>query len=358
MMPRRLYLYLLGLLLSACGSSEQVKVPLPGEAFEKLSDYGLFTGELGHLEPAANVLPYELSTPLFSDYAEKARFVRVPEGSTIRFTDTGPFTFPRGTVVAKNFYYPGEGEERKIMETRILHLSEKGWESWPYIWNEAQTEAYLEIAGGYRKVAMQTPDGQSHELNYMVPNKNQCKNCHDWTGSMQPIGLQAKHLNKHYTYPEGSMNQLEKWASLGWFEEVPDVDLIAQLADWEAPLQAEPSPGILDLRARSYLDINCGHCHNPQGSAKNSGLNLLYEENNLTALGLNKPPIAAGRGSGGRRFGIVPGHPESSILLYRMESEDPGEMMPEMGRKLRHEEGIALIREWIAQMAPVVPDGS
>jgi len=37
-------------------------------------------------------------------------------------------------------------------------------------------------------------------------------------------------------------------------------------------------------------------------------------------------------------------------LLYRMQAEDPGVMMPEIGRAVPHEEGIALIREWIEAM--------
>jgi hypothetical protein len=76
----------------------------------------------------------------------------------------------------------------------------------------------------------------------------------------------------------------------------------------------------------------------------------LQEESSSTALGVNKPPVAAGRGSGGLLFSIVPGKPEASILYYRMESTDPGAMMPELGRKLMHKEGLELIRDWIIAM--------
>jgi hypothetical protein len=60
--------------------------------------------------------------------------------------------------------------------------------------------------------------------------------------------------------------------------------------------------------------------------------------------------VAAGRGSGGFRYDVFPGHPEESILLHRMKSLDPGVMMPEMGRKLVHDEGVALIEEWIRSL--------
>ena len=105
----------------------------------------------------------------------------------------------------------------------------------------------------------------------------------------------------------------------------------------------------LDARARAYLDINCSHCHNPSGPADTSGLNLEPDAAG-PALGTCKAPIAAGGGSGGRPYGIVPGKPEESITVFRMETTDPGKMMPELGRAVSHEEGVALITAWIAQM--------
>ena len=68
-------------------------------------------------------------------------------------------------------------------------------------------------------------------------------------------------------------------------------------------------------------------------------------------LGSYKKPVATGRGSGGLKYSIVPGKPDQSILLHRMESMDPGGMMPEAGRSLSHDEAAEMIRDWIAQMA-------
>ncbi len=95
---------------------------------------------------------------------------------------------------------------------------------------------------------------------------------------------------------------------------------------------------------------NCSHCHNPVGPAQYSGLHLNVEETNQYHLGTFKSPVAAGTGSGGRRYGIVPGEPDESILEYRMRSLKPGEIMPEYGKSLVHKEGLALIRQWITQM--------
>lgn len=52
---------------------------------------------------------------------------------------------------------------------------------------------------------------------------------------------------------------------------------------------------------------------------------------------------------------IVPGAPDASILLYRMESTDPGIAMPELGRATVHKEGVALVRQWIESMPKSAP---
>jgi mono/diheme cytochrome c family protein len=118
------------------------------------------------------------------------------------------------------------------------------------------------------------------------------------------------------------------------------------LADWN-----DSGLGI-DQRARAYLDINCGHCHNPAGPADTSGLFLDIDTLDLRRLGVCKPPVAAGRGSGDLFVAIEPGKPEESIMAYRMASIDPGEAMPELGRSTVHREGVELIRQWIAALEP------
>ena len=114
------------------------------------------------------------------------------------------------------------------------------------------------------------------------------------------------------------------------------------------PASADWRVGELDAQARAYLDVNCAHYHRRDGPASNSGLFLTYGEQGRAAWGYRKRPVAAGRGLGGLEFDIAPGDPDGSILTYRMNSLDPGIMMPELGRALRHDEGVMLIRDWIA----------
>jgi hypothetical protein len=112
----------------------------------------------------------------------------------------------------------------------------------------------------------------------------------------------------------------------------------------------DPSETLED-RALAYLNMNCGHCHNPEGAADTSNLILTGQHEQIVNMGVCKPPVAAGGGAGDRLYSIVPGEPEQSILLYRMQSNKPDEMMPELGRALIHAEGIELISSWIATLS-------
>ena len=311
---------------------------------KKLSEYGFFTGFLLDLTPAKNVHPYELNTSLFSDYAQKKRFIYLPEGSAIQYHPLEVFDFPVGTVLIKNFYYEDIqliNQTGRIIETRLLIKKADEWQALPYIWNEEQTEAFLEITGGSRVVSLLGKES----INYQIPNMGQCKGCHQKNGTLQPIGPTARQLNRNYIYNgETSINQLQRLSRWGLLN-VSEKAVFPKLSVWN-----DPSSGSLDERARAYLEMNCAHCHRKEGSAKNSGLYLMSTNQNRLELGIMKAPVAAGSGSGQLAYDIVPGDPEASIMLHRMNSREPAVMMPELGRKMIHKEGVALIRSWIASL--------
>ena len=360
-MSVRIVLFLFsGILILSCSNKKKPlvieEVSLVGSAEldvpKSLSEWGLFEQPLNELNPTEGVIPYDLNSPLFSDYSQKARFVKLPEGATAKYNQTEVLGFPEGTLLIKNFYYElnqtVSNGERKLMETRLLIHEANGWNALTYVWNEEQTEANLEIAGRTIPVSWTNKEGVLKNVNYSVPNLVQCKGCHERSAKMSPIGPSARQLNKHFDYGGASTNQLTKWHELNLLDSLPDQDEIPKLAQWD-----DEQTETLDARARAWLEINCAHCHRADGPAKNTGLHLLASEQDLYRVGVGKPPVAAGRGSGGLKFGIVPGNPESSILLHRIASDDPGVMMPELGRKLEHEEGVALIRDWIAEMKPL-----
>ena len=316
---------------------------------DKLSAWGIFEGNISLLKPAPGFVPYALNTPLFSDYAEKSRLIRLPKGSSVNYATEGVLDFPTGTLLVKTFYYSADfrhpGINKHIVETRLLVKEPDGWNALTYIWNDAQTDAEREIAGDEQQVNFIDQTGAAKQVRYVVPNQNQCKGCHNVNDRLMPIGPSVARLNGNYVYASGNKNQLDYWQLHGMLRNVPSHSAIPRAAVWN-----DPATGNLDARARAYLDINCGHCHRREGPAQTSGLFLRASETNPTMIGINKTPVAAGKGSGGRMVDIKPGDANASILWYRMQTHAPGERMPELGRTTVHDEGVALIREWINHM--------
>lgn len=335
---------------NAADLTQQAVSAIADFGLEKLSQYNFFKGNIADLIPADGVIPYDLNTPLFSDYAHKARFVKIPKGKKAIYNNHSAFDFPVGTVLIKNFFYPNdfrdESKGRKILETRLLIHEENGWKAIPYIWNDEQTEAVLEVTGGRKEISWIHFDGSTKKIMYSIPNVNQCKGCHIKGDAITPIGPSARQLNRGFSYADGKMNQLIKWNDAGILADLPaDISECPKVPDWE-----NEHDGTVEQRARAYLDINCAHCHSAMGPANTSGLFLDIHETNPTRLGVYKSPVSAGRGSGNYLYDVVPGKPEESITVFRMKSLDPGVMMPEMGRKLMHEEGVKIVEQWIAQM--------
>ena len=358
-------------LIAACGGATQSVQHYAANAYpELLSDWGVVEVTDHTLKLGGGFLPYDLNTSLFSDYAHKLRAVWLPPGTHARYDSTSVFDFPVGTLIQKTFYYPrapGQSDEVlhtdadgnefdgerldltrvRLIETRLLVRQETGWDALAYVWDDAQTGAHLEIAGDMKQLRVATADGSQTNVNYVVPTRNECANCHATdhkTGALHPIGPAARHLNKTYEhYPDGPAPQLQRWLALGYLDGLPE----------PIPANALWQPGAtddLDRRARSYLDVNCGHCHSPTGAADTSGLFLNASEISLRRLGACKPPVAAGRGTGGRQVSIMPGAPDASILVFRVGATDPGIMMPELGRTTVHVEGVELLRSWVESL--------
>lgn len=341
---RGLIIAALALVLAACGAptTPQSRIILAEDPAEHLSAYGFFTDPAAR-KPAEGVVPYDLVNALFSDHAAKHRFVYVPKDSHATYDPNDAFDFPVGSVLIKTFAFAPDmrkpTENERYIETRLLIRKAAGWVAYPYVWNAEQTEATYAPVGGRHKIETITPAGEALTINYGVPNKNQCKECHQTGDTLIPIGPKARNLN--HVGPLGE-NQIADWAARGILSGVPkDPEIVPAIADLSAPLEG---------RARAYLDINCAHCHKATGSASNSGLFLDWHETDPTGWGVHKRPTAAGRGAGDNMFVIEPGEPAESILVHRMESTEAGVMMPELARTVLDEPGIALIREWIASL--------
>lgn len=323
------------------GCSHKVRIYNDDDGFpSKLSAWNLFVGEPSKLQPNEGVVPYDLNTPLFSDYATKRRFVWMPPGKAALYRVDDVFDFPVGTILSKSFSYPVDGKE-KLVETRLLVRTKNGWFGLPYVWNTEQTDATLEMAADPVRVSYKHPSGQTFTFDYMIPNANQCKGCHERSKVVVPLGPKARNLNREFAYNSGRENQLMHWTEIGYLKSAPSPAQVPRAAVWNDPSES------LDARAQAYLDVNCAHCHNPEGPANTSGLYLTYQQKDRLRLGFNKVPVSAGKASGDFYYDVVAGHPEQSILIHRMLSTEPKVLMPELGRALVHKEGVDLITEWI-----------
>ena len=335
------------LLVTACGGYDHTAAPsletiLSDRPAQTLSEYGLFTDRTAET-PASRVLAYDLVNPLFSDHAVKHRFVFVPGGEQAIYSDTDVFSFPVGTVLVKTFSFAPDMRtpktDRYKVETRLLIHKKDGWAAFPYIWNASGTEATYAPAGKQINIDMIDPSGTPLGIRYAIPNKNQCKTCHQSGDSVLPIGPKARNLN--HDGPTG-FSQLSNWQARGIIDGVPTHPPVVPPV-WDTSLPVES-------RARAYLDINCAHCHKADGSASNSGLWLGWTETEPVKIGLGKHPTATGRGSGGRSMVVEPGQPDQSILVFRMASDEAGIAMPELGRSVIDEDGLLLVREWIESL--------
>lgn len=372
-------LLLLGSLVTSCDASDEtvadppslsgpVNVELTSPPPKLLSSYNLFTWDAQEgFTFHDGVVPYDLSTPLFSDYALKKRAIYIPEGQSASYEAYEAFEFPVGTVIIKNFYFPADfrqpDKDMRLIETRLLVRYEDRWETWPYLWNEGQTDAEYAPSGEVRAISFVDPSGATQTANYLVPQRNQCQSCHlikDGAGTkLVPIGPKARYLNSDYDYggDVGTKNQLTHLAELGMLTGLPPLDSVDKAYDFSS-IQADGAGSVpaeeLDAAARDYLDINCAHCHSPVGiQGITSQLFLDRANNDLFHLGVCKRPGSAGLGTGGLTYDVVPGKADASILVFRVATEEVGAMMPLLGRSLTHTQGADLLTRWIDAMDPV-----
>ncbi len=349
------------------GGLGPVSVDVTAAPAEQLSSYNLFTWDAdAGFTFNDRVVPYDLNTALFSDYALKQRAIYVPDGAVASFDDEQAFEFPVGSVIIKSFYFPADfrspASNLRMIETRLMIRRSDGWSVQPYVWDEDQHDAVYAPGGKVMAISFVDAVGESRTANYLVPARNDCQTCHARKLDAQSplelvlIGVKARHLNRTYDYggDVGARNQIDHLGEAGMLQGAPGATSIPAAYDFrpiEASGVAALAPAEIEKAARSYLDINCAHCHSPTGiQGVSSQLFLNHDNTDLFRLGICKQPGSAGPGNGGFTYDIVPGSPDTSILYFRTSTQQRGAMMPAIGRSLTHSRGAELLHAWIAGM--------
>lgn len=335
----------------SCDSAEvaiiiykNININLANLPFEKLSDYNFFYGNMAKQDPVPGVLPYKPTSGLFSDYAHKKRFVWLPEGTTTEYVGDGNLlNFPLGSIIVKTFYYDNvlPSNTTKLIETRFLIKKPEGWIFADYIWDEEQQEAILNKTGeGFNVPIEWLQDGQQRFVNYRVPSNQECFLCHRSFGETTPIGPKPQNLNSNFSFKDGTFNQLQKWIQTGYLASNTPANIVS-VVDWEDPDED------LEKRVRSYIDMNCAHCHIEGGYCAARPLTLSYAAtSDYENLGVCVTPDLPIPDLNPNTI-IDPGNASNSIFYFRMETTKGEYVMPFIGRSLAHDEFLVLLEEWI-----------
>ncbi|WDO14634.1 hypothetical protein MH928_08030 [Flavobacterium sp. WW92] len=348
-------LFILLFIIFSCGSDNDyipveptspVVVDLASVPYAKLSDYKFFDGTMKNQVPSLDVLPYEPASQLFTDYAHKKRFVWIPKNKKAVYDGDGKtLIFPVGTALIKTFYYDNiqPGNTTRIIETRIMIRKEEGWIFANYVWNADQTEATLDPNGSFTDITW-LEEGTLKNTNYRIPSSSggECLTCHKSNDKPIPIGLKPQNLNFAINYASGSKNQLEKWAEVGYLDNNFPRNIVSTVR-WND--ESQP----LEKRVRSYIDINCAHCHQQDSHCSYRPMRFAFSETtDLTNLGVCMTPVDI-VGSGLSHI-VAPGSPERSVMHFRITSVNESTRMPLLGRSIVHEEAVEMIDEWITTL--------
>jgi len=305
-------------------------------------------------KPGSMLIPYDVSSPLWSDGSEKARYFALPEGEKIGVKDCrrtpdlcktvaeggttendGKLDMPVGTVLVKTFAFAG-----KLHETRLfIRLSDRVWQGYSYEWRVDGSDADLvpDTVGGVRKDLL---NGAGQMQTWVYPDRAMCVQCHTEASGFS-LGVELRQLNTDYTYPSGITSaQLPTLEKIGVFKE----QLMRPLpAPYPLP---SGNAGTQETRTRSYLHSNCAMCHRPGGPFATMDFRF-----DTAFANMNLCNAAPERGNLGvdSALRLVPGKPDLSLVSLRMHALNVFRM-PKIGSLVKDPKGVALVDAWITDL--------
>ena len=307
--------------------------------------------DVASLRPSTGLLPYSVQSPLFSDGARKQRWLALPSGTKVGFSESGAWSYPEGTVFVKEFDMALDErhpDELRRLETRFLVAAAGGgFYGLSYVWNAQQTDAELRGDGHDEVLEIVGADGTLRAQKYSFPAQGDCVRCHSEIAG-GALGPRTAELNGDFEYTDSAgepfaANQLATWGQLGLLDRPigghPSADYpqLANLSDESQPVEK---------RIRSYWDSNCSMCHNAESPIPSWDARY---STTLEKQGVIGAESYAGPRSDGLRL-ITPGDPDRSLMVLRVASTDPRMRMPPLLRNAVDTEYLDLLRSWIAAL--------
>lgn len=334
----------------------------------KLSETGLFDSVPEHT-PAAGVVPFSINVPQWSDYAQGERWLALPGDSSITVHPrpvrvsgsmfSRSMDYPQDAVLMKTLSLElerGNPASKRRIETQLLHFNGYDWRGYTYRWKDDQTDAELVEATGatarFEVIDKHAPGGRRRQ-EWRFASRMECIRCHNPWAEFS-LAFNVPQLNRGE-----ETNQLEELYGLGVLHDAPpDGHPDDPFAVIEPPLPPEERPRLVDpfdpsadrdRRARSYLHVNCAHCHrfNGGGSAR---IYLPFDTPIYKTEAVSTRPSQGTFGIEDARI-IAPGDPDRSVLYFRMAKAGAGHM-PHLGSHLIDSKGLALVHDWIHQLPP------
>lgn len=314
-----------------------------------LSEVGVFTETEGSLTPNESLVPYGVQSPLWSDGAEKQRWVSLPEGETAEFAEHGSWSFPVGTVFVKHFDLALDEtrpDELRRLETRLLvHGADSQYYGLTYKWNALGTDADLLLESQVEPIDVVLANGERRHLQYFYPGPGDCTVCHNPDAGFV-LGARTGQLNGDFTYPTTgrTANQIYTWSQTGLLDADLDQATIEQLVSLPSPADEDVS---LENRLRSYWAGNCSMCHGTVPDLR-ADWDARFETP-LADQGIIDGPSQSSSDANARL--VVPGDLSNSVLYRRSNTADSATRMPPLGRSAIDPAYVAMLEEWILSLA-------
>jgi putative heme-binding domain-containing protein len=333
----------------------------PVEFPKRLSETGLFDDAAKQI-PAAGVYRFEINAPMWMDGATAARYIALPDESSITWYPKpqkfpwwdarAKFHFPKHAVLAKTIRLETTDGPRNV-ETQVLHYDGRFWHAYTYRWNDSQTDASL-VPNEGETTFFTIPDEfapeEESELRWTFQGRNQCLRCHNrWNEyglafSLPQLNLQTRQVGDQLAWMQGIRLIAKAEEADGEPVNWPENAVGQPLAQLGGPIND------LDHHARSYLQVNCAHCHQMHaGGTTTMALNFDLPMSKMQLV--NAAPMQGDLGIPGAKL-MVPGDPFRSILYYRMARTGSGHM-PHIGSERVDPAGLDLIKQWIEGTDPL-----